>query len=141
MQDKITIKIVGKTVMTTLEGDAKRANLEKEQKDSLKELIEKYNKKPSQALLTKIKKFFVSKEVPKAKVEAKKVKAKEKVDKKEEMNKAKLTLLESQLKELLESGKQDKKTIYELKKKLEKYEEKKVQEVKPQEAPRRSGEH
>ena len=138
MQDKIAIKIVGKTVMTTLEGSALRANLEKDQKDALKELIEKFNKKPTQVILNKIKKFFVVKEVSKPKVEAKKAKVKEKTEKVTNAKAKKLSKLEAQINELLEKGKNDDITIKELREKLEKLE---TNKPAPASAPARRGEY
>lgn len=74
-QKEIKLKIVGKTVFTTIAGKKLSAILEKDAKDKLKANIEKYYNNPSDFWLQRIIKAFTTKEiVNKDKYEAKKAK-------------------------------------------------------------------
>lgn len=57
----IKLRIVGKAVFTTINKQAKKSVLEKEEKEKLKALVEKYNVKPSQYWLSRIMKYFPDK--------------------------------------------------------------------------------
>jgi len=63
LQPKIEKKVVGKTVIATLDGKKCTLTLDAEPKKVLIELIDKYNKRPSKTAFEKIFKQFHAKEV------------------------------------------------------------------------------
>ncbi len=79
MQNELNLRIVGKTVILTVGKEVLKANMEKEQKDILRQHIEKYNKKPSEFWMKKITKMF---EASKKELDVKS-KASKKLEKKE----------------------------------------------------------
>lgn len=145
MQKQVKLRIVDKTVFVTTDTHKYRGNLSKDQKDKLKKFVEKYNEKPTEFYLSKIKKMFVVNEtVSIEKIERKKAKhkAKEVVQEaKEQVQKSKLQVsMAAEIAELIAAGVvNDDTTLVEAARRVQEKVAKK--DVKPSTGYRRPGEY
>lgn len=111
MSKTIKLTIRGTAVFTTLDGKKVKAVLTTDQKSSLKELVEKYNAKPSDYWAKRIKKFFPE-DKPKverikkkaAKNKLKEVKKTKKAIKKTKTAKSTATSTTDQVEEIAKNG-------------------------------------